>query len=93
MVTRFKVRELAIKFAPEDDPQCPHGSDQAPTECSGDSCKVKCHLGSSAMAPTQCNPPTCNQPPVRRDAGADGLEGSGLALLQQELRSAMSLER
>jgi len=89
MITRFQSRELMVQFAAEDDRNVATN----PTNCPGASCQNPCIGTTFADDVTKCGSPTCKNPPVRRGAGLEERAGSNLALLQRELRSAMSLER
>jgi hypothetical protein len=100
MMTRFKVKDLMINVASKDERGCPEGQsdDFGPgggpgggSNCGTPSCiGEKCPEVSFNPA-TNCDKPTCKGPAQRRQArGRDELAGGNLALLQQELRTALS---
>ena len=99
MIAKFQARELMVHVAPEDDKHC-HGGSYHPItpqstcgkpSCTTDDCRE--HHTFKPDPPTQCDFPTCLEPPKRRDARVDDLTRSNLALLQKELRQALDLGR
>lgn len=98
MIPKFKIRNLMVHVAPEEPGKCQSPS-RRPTNC--DQGAATCD-----PPPTQCDAPTCPRPSAcgspscfpdeDNERGAKSLNelaGSNLALLQQELRRALSSER
>jgi hypothetical protein len=100
MMTRFKIRDLIVNVALEEGGNCEGGqsllaSGGAGSNCGNPSCVGPCQgeITTPPPPPTQCEKPSCKGPGERKTQGWNELAGSNLALLQQELRTALSLYR
>lgn len=105
MTRKFKVRDLMIQVAPEENQgdtcpilsvcQFPSFTIPPASACTGSSCRggeEECDERHTFEPHTNCDRPTCNeQPPPLRGAGLDELNPGNLALLQKELRQALGL--
>lgn len=94
---KFQVRDLIIHVSPEDGKGCEGGYSEGynttHTICQIPSCKADCKHHHTFQPATDCDRPTCKEPPPRRGVGIDELASGNLALLQQELRQALELGR